>query len=152
MKARRRRRPTKLQGFKMRVELVILLAALAIGAAYNFDGLATEFRAMVGLGQPQGASLGGADLAGRVTHVRDGDTVEVSGVPVRIANLDCAERGTAAGERATDRMRQLANLGPFSCDLEGRKSYDREVGTCQLADGRDVGEVLISERQCGRWY
>ena len=33
-------------------------------------------------------------LVGMVTHVRDGDTIEVRGVPVRIANLDCAERGT----------------------------------------------------------
>lgn len=151
VKGRRRRRPNKRRGFRRRVKLVILLAALTVGVAYNFDGLAAEFRAMVGLEQPQGASLGGADLAGRVTHVRDGDTVEVSGVPVRIANLDCAERGTAAGERATERMRQLANLGPFFCDLEGRKSYDREVGTCRMVDGRDVGEVLIGERQCSRW-
>ena len=32
---------------------------------------------------------------GMVTHVRDGDTIEVRGVPVQIANLDCAERGTS---------------------------------------------------------
>ena len=45
---------------------------------------------------------------GMVTHVRDGDTIEVRGLPVRIANLDCAERGACAGDRATALMRQLA--------------------------------------------
>ena len=152
MKSYRRRRPNKLRRHLSRAKLVILVTALVIGVAYNFDELAAEFRGMLGSVQPQVVSGGKSDLSGRVTHVRDGDTVEVSGVPVRIANLDCAESGTAAGERAAERMRQLANLGPFSCRLECRKSYDREVSLCQLADGRDVGEVLIGERQCGRWY
>jgi len=93
----------------------------------------------------------GAQLAGRVTHVRDGDTIEVEGVPVRIANLDCDERGSTAGDRASQRMRELAKTGAMTCRLEGRKSYDREVGTCQLTDGRDVGEVLIDEAVCERW-
>ena len=149
---RRRGRTPRRSPFRRRAELLIILAALALAVAFNLDELAADLAPMVGLGDQPGASVGGADLAGRVTHVRDGDTVEVAGVPVRIANLDCAESGTAAGERATARMRQLARTGPFSCDLEGRKSYDREVGTCRLTDGRDVGEVLISERQCGRWY
>lgn len=90
-------------------------------------------------------------LAGAVTHVRDGDTVEVAGIPVRIANLDCAERGTSDGRRATERMRNLSQRGPLTCRLSGRRSYDREVGTCRLADGRDIGAVLISEGLCRRW-
>jgi endonuclease YncB( thermonuclease family) len=59
----------------------------------------------------------GTSIAGPVTHVRDGDTVEVLGTPIRLAKLDCAERGTAAGERATARMRELARAGAFSCSL-----------------------------------
>lgn len=93
----------------------------------------------------------GTQLVGRITHVRDGDTIEVEGVPVRIANLDCAERGSTAGDRASQRMRDLSRIGPMTCSLEGRKSYDREVGTCQFADGRDVGETLIAEAVCKRW-
>ena len=33
-------------------------------------------------------------ITGIVTHVRDGDTIVVAGTPIRLANLDCAERGT----------------------------------------------------------
>lgn len=99
----------------------------------------------------EGAALVGKQLFGPVTHVRDGDTVEVRGVPVRIANLDCAERGTAAGRRATQAMARLARGGPLTCQLSGRRSYDREVGTCAMADGRDIGVVLIAQGVCTRW-
>jgi len=99
----------------------------------------------------EGAELAGKRLSGPVTHVRDGDTFEISGVPVRIANLDCAELGTGAGQKAAKRLSDLAHNNRMSCDLTGRQSYDREVGTCQMADGRDIGEVLISEGVCGQW-
>ncbi|MEQ8291980.1 MAG: hypothetical protein RIA08_07230 [Roseovarius sp.] len=99
----------------------------------------------------EGLALAGKRIAGTVTRVRDGDTVEISGVPIRIANLDCAEKGTAAGERATRVMLRLASAGPLACNLTGKRSHDREVGTCHLADGRDIGNLLISEGVCSRW-
>ena len=40
-------------------------------------------------------------LTGTVTHVRDGDTIEVNGTPIRLAALDCPERGTKGGNYAT---------------------------------------------------
>ena len=93
-----------------------------------------------------------ADLGGRVTHVRDGDIIEVAGVPARIANLDCAELGTNEGESARQFMADLVRGQEVACELEGRKSYDREVGTCALAaSGEDLGGILISEGVCGRW-
>ncbi len=91
-------------------------------------------------------------MKGRVTHVRDGDTIEIGRVAIRIADLDCAERFTAKGKIATRVMRQLVSNKVLSCELEGRKSYDREVGTCYLPDGRDVAEVLIERDVCGRWW
>ena len=100
-------------------------------------------------GQPRRADRG--LLAGSVTHVRDGDTIELAGVPVRIANLDCPEQRTAAGRRATNRMRHLAAAGPVACRLSGRRSYDREIGLCRLFDGRDMGAVLVSEGLCSPW-
>jgi len=93
----------------------------------------------------------GTSIVGPVTRVRDGDTVEVLGTPIRLAKLDCAERGTAVGERATARMRELARAGAFSCSLHGRKSYDREIGNCSVG-GRDVGEIMIVGGYCSRWW
>ncbi|MEQ9260195.1 MAG: hypothetical protein RIG84_14000 [Roseovarius sp.] len=90
-------------------------------------------------------------ITGDVTHVRDGDTIELGEVAVRLANLDCAERDSVEGKRAAMRMWLLAGEGKVTCDLEGRKSYDREIGLCHLSDGRDMGRVLISEGLCRRW-
>jgi endonuclease YncB( thermonuclease family) len=90
-------------------------------------------------------------LTGRVTRVRDGDTVEISDIPVRISNLDCPEHGTDAGWRATQQMYRLARDGPFSCRLSGRRSHDREIGTCRLPDGRDLGRAMISQGVCRPW-
>lgn len=92
-----------------------------------------------------------AVLIDRATRVRDGDTIVVGLVPIRIANLDCAESGTAAGERATRRAKELVAGQMLSCRLEGRRSYDREVGICALESGRDLGEVMIAEGYCSRW-
>ena len=91
-----------------------------------------------------------ADLSGSVTHVRDGDTIEVAGTPVRIANLDCAEMDTEEGRSARLFMVDLVQGETVTCDLEGRMSYDREVGTRAFA-GEDLGEILIGEGICGRW-
>lgn len=91
-----------------------------------------------------------ADLYGAVSHVRDGDTIEVSGVPVRLQGLTCDERGTELGESAKRAVSALVRGKAVACDLTGEKTYDREVGRCRLPDGRDIGAVLIEQRQCGR--
>ncbi|MBP1804380.1 hypothetical protein [Rubellimicrobium aerolatum] len=84
-----------------------------------------------------------------MTHVRDGDTLEVAGVPVRIANLDCAELGTSDGESARLFLFDPADGQTLACDLEGRRSYDREVGTCAILD-RDpddhLGRIVFGHR------
>ena len=98
---------------------------------------------------PQSAP--GRSLSGRVSHVRDGDTVEVAGTPIRIAALDCAEKGTAKGDAATRRMRRLVSGKKLDCTLTGRRSYDRQVGSCRLGDGRDIAAIMISEGACRRW-
>lgn len=91
-------------------------------------------------------------VSGPVTHIRDGDTIEVSNVPIRFGSLDCAERGTRGGRIATARMIDLVQGKRLTCSLNGRKSYDRHIGSCSLPDGRDVAAVLISEGVCRRFW
>lgn len=97
------------------------------------------------------ASSAGAMLVDRVTRVRDGDTIVVGRTPVRIANLDCAEKGTAAGQRATRKAKDLVAQQTVQCRLEGRRSYDREVGVCALQDGQDFGQLMVAQGVCSRW-
>jgi endonuclease YncB( thermonuclease family) len=37
-------------------------------------------------------------LSGAITHVRDGDTIEVNDIPISLAALDCHEKGTKKGD------------------------------------------------------
>lgn len=93
----------------------------------------------------------GSVLTDKVTRVRDGDTIVVGRTPIRIANLNCDEAGSRRGNLATSIMRGLVQGQVLSCRLEGRKSYDREVGVCALSNGADIGEIMIREGYCRRW-
>ena len=42
----------------------------------------------------------GSSLQGVITHVRDGDTFEVNGIPICLAALDCPESSNAEGRYA----------------------------------------------------
>lgn len=98
-----------------------------------------------------------ARIAGRIgaetaaVRVVDGDTLVVAGVRVRIANLDCAERDTAEGQAASRAAGRILRDGArVACDLPGRRSYNREVGTCAI-DGADFGRSMVRGGHCGRW-
>ena len=57
-----------------------------------------------------------AVLTGKVTHVRDGDTIEVNGIAIRLSALDCPERGTQKGDTAA-RIAQQFQGSPATCDV-----------------------------------
>lgn len=101
---------------------------------------------IIGLGTTASAGT----ITGPVTHVRDGDTIEVNGQAVRLQGLTCDETGTALGDRATRAMRFLVQDQVVTCELTGAKTYDRAVGRCQLGSGLDLGKALIVEGLCGR--
>lgn len=90
-------------------------------------------------------------LSGTVTHVRDGDTIEVSKTPIRLSGVTCDERGTPLGDRATSFVMGIANGQPMECRLNGDKTYDRFVGRCSFSsNGKDLGELLVERGVCGR--
>jgi endonuclease YncB( thermonuclease family) len=103
-----------------------------------------------------GAALAG-DLLGPVTRVRDGDTIEVAGVPVRLQGLHCPEIGETGGRQARDFMVQLVKGREVRCALTGERTFDREVGRCYLTDAGeryDIAALVIAEgygRDCPRY-
>ena len=88
-------------------------------------------------------------IEGKITHVRDGDTLEIENIPVRLAALDCPENDTPEGRYATKIAKQFEG-SQASCELTGAKSYDRFVGYCSI-NGEDYGEILISHSACRVW-
>ena len=88
-------------------------------------------------------------LSGKVTHVRDGDTIEVNGIPIRLSALDCPERGTQKGDTAA-RIAQQFLGSQATCELTGAKTYDRLVGYCEV-DGADFGAYMMNNSSCKVW-
>ena len=89
-------------------------------------------------------------LRGTITHVRDGDTFEVKGTPVRISALDCPENSTSSGQKATQFTKQF-NGKQAVCELTGAKTYDRVVGYCSI-EGKDFARIMVDNKLCKFWH
>ena len=93
-------------------------------------------------------------LEGTVSHVRDGDTIELGPIAIRLQGIAAPEGNEPGGDIATDVMRDLVLGKDVRCDLTGDRSHDRVIGVCFLKDGRDVGEVMVFQgtaRDCYRF-
>ena len=88
-------------------------------------------------------------LRGTITHVRDGDTFEVKGTPVRISALDCPENSTSSGQKATRFTRKFKGKQAV-CELTGAKTYDRVVGYCSI-EGKDFARIMVDNKLCKFW-
>tara|TARA_X000001036_G_C20509893_1_gene737631 strand:+ start:174 stop:587 length:414 start_codon:yes stop_codon:yes gene_type:complete len=88
-------------------------------------------------------------LRGTITHVRDGDTFEVGGTPVRISALDCPENSTSSGQKATQFTKQF-NGKQAVCELTGAKTYERVVGYCSI-EGKDFARIMVDNKLCKFW-
>jgi len=105
------------------------------------------------LGCLAGPALAGGTLQGTVTHVRDGDTIEVGEVAVRLNGLHAPELDEQGGRQAKAFMERLVSGRQVTCELNGERSYDRLIGRCYLG-GDDIAGVLVSAglgRDCPRY-
>lgn len=96
----------------------------------------------------------------RVTCVVDGDTIWLDGVKIRIADMNTPETGqpqcaaeAALGRRATERLVELLNAGPFELRPAGARDEDPYGRKLRLVvrDGRSLGEVMVAEGLAHRW-
>jgi endonuclease YncB( thermonuclease family) len=88
-------------------------------------------------------------LRGKLTHVRDGDTIEVNGIAVRLSALDCPENDTVQGQIVSKLAKQFVGL-QATCELTGARSYDRVVGYCSVG-GSDFGSYMMQNSSCKFW-
>jgi micrococcal nuclease len=92
-------------------------------------------------------------LTGTVTKVRDGDTIEVGSIPIRLNGVSAPELKEPLGQQSKRFMRGLVHGKRVRCELNGKKTYDRLVGVCYL-DERDIGSAVIEAglaRDCPRF-
>lgn len=107
--------------------------------------------------QPQMALCGSGV---RQTCVVDGDTIWLRGEKIRVADIDTPEVGQPKcdyeyqlGMRATYRLRDLLNEGPFSVERIGSRDedgYGRKLRVL-TRNGRSIGDMLVSEGLARTW-
>lgn len=96
----------------------------------------------------------------RHTCVVDGDTLWMEGVKYRPAGYDTPEpqtnicggrREVALAHKATKRFIQLLNTTKITIEALGRHDkYDRDLIKI-YSDGRDIGDILVSEGLARYW-
>ncbi|WP_313803551.1 thermonuclease family protein [Sphingobium sp.] len=105
------------------------------------------------------ARFGFCHTGGGTNCVVDGDTFWFHGERVRVMDIDapethdprCAEEA-ALGARATRRLQQLMNAGPFSLESGDRDSdrYGRALRVVTRG-GDSLGEMLVAEGLAREW-
>lgn len=95
----------------------------------------------------------------RVTCIVDGDTFWLDGEKVRVADINTPETSRPGcafektlGDKATDRMMQLLNQGPFELAHIGRDEdrYGRKLRIV-MRGGQSLGDTLIREGLAEPW-
>jgi micrococcal nuclease len=74
-------------------------------------------------------------LTGRVTYVRDGDTIELGRMATRLQGLAAPEWGDPGGREAREAMVEMVLGQMLRCELDGTGTHDRCVGVCYLEAG-----------------
>jgi endonuclease YncB( thermonuclease family) len=77
-------------------------------------------------------------------YVKDGDTVVVADITVRLKGVDAPELADKYGREATAGMQAIVGNW-LRCGLTGEKTHDREVGYCTNATDQDIGEAIIKK-------
>lgn len=113
--------------------------------------LAASF--VVGMALPAGAHCFTGWIEGATTVVRDGDTIELGDLPIRLQGVAAPELDSRLGGTAGEAMRVMVLGKQVRCELDGSRTHERCVGICYLG-GQDIGEELIRAglaRDCPRF-
>jgi endonuclease YncB( thermonuclease family) len=135
--------------------LIAIGAALFIAHALQLDTLPNHRGGRV---EAAGFTLCGKP--NRWNCVVDGDTIRFEGIKIRIEGIDAPETHgfgceyeRALGMRATMRMLELVNAGPFEIVQRGRRDTDKYGRKLRVLerDGHSLGDMLIAEGLARRW-
>jgi endonuclease YncB( thermonuclease family) len=147
------------RAFRLFRLLIFVLGAFAAGlyvaGAFDFERVVHRHAMRVGPGRFTLCSH-----ANQTNCVVDGDTIHYQGVIIRVEGIDApethrakCESERALGTRATTRMLDLVNAGPFEIVRKGRRDtdkYGRKLRDLQR-NGGSFGDILIAEGLARRW-
>jgi endonuclease YncB( thermonuclease family) len=118
------------------IMVIVLICALAIG------GLERWFR------KPDTPIIGNA-------FVVDGDTLAISGVRIRLLDIDAPEldqtctdnmgRDWPCGRQASSQLRAHVRGHDLTCQPRSRDKYGRTLATCSLPDKTDINAWMVQQ-------
>lgn len=85
------------------------------------------------------------ELAGKVNHVVDGDTLDINDIRIRLSLVDTPERGDPGFKEATQFVVKLCLGENAEVDIDDgqrRGSFGREIGVV-YCDGKNLNEQLM---------
>ena len=85
------------------------------------------------------------ELAGKINHVVDGDTLDINDIRIRLSLVDTPERGDPGFKEATQFVVKLClgeNAEVDMDDGQRRGSFGREIGVV-YCDGKNLNEQLM---------
>ncbi len=96
----------------------------------------------------------------RIACVIDGDTLWIEGTKIRVADIDAPEISEpkcaselSLGNRATERLIELVNQGPFEIRAWPGRDKDRYGRALRVLvrEGHSLGDILVSEGLARTW-
>jgi endonuclease YncB( thermonuclease family) len=88
-------------------------------------------------------------------RIVDGDSIEVSGVRIRLDGIDAPEldqrctdangRPWSCGKTAADELRRYIQGQELRCEPGGLDQYRRTIAVCFLPDGADINGWLVRQ-------
>jgi endonuclease YncB( thermonuclease family) len=136
----------------IRLGLLLGMAAALFGGAALQNVIETS--------SPSGSEFAHCSRWNRENCVIDGDTIRYRGIKIRLADIDAPETyefkcaaELALGRRATARLLELINAGPFDIVRSGGRDADAHGRKLRLIErnGRSLGGVLVAEGLARRW-
>lgn len=94
-------------------------------------------------------------FTGQVVKVSDGDTIQVmhnsKAEKVRLAEIDCPEKGQPYGNAAKKYVLDLAAQEIVTVEVQTKDRYGRTVGEVFFPDGRSLNREIVKAGY-GWWY
>lgn len=90
------------------------------------------------------------EVFGKVVKIKDGDTfvlllADKSRVTIRLAYIDCPEKGQAYYQKAKDYTSKMIFGSEVKCTLLKKEKYQRFLGIVYLPDGSQLNEILVRQ-------
>jgi micrococcal nuclease len=115
-----------------------------IGIVYSDSNLRYQ---SIALNSTNQSAAEGIELVGHVTHVVDGDTLDINGIRIRLSLVNTSERGQPEFKEAKEFVNTLClgKKGELDVDDGQRRGdrYGREIGVV-YCDGININENLMN--------